>query len=521
MKADHLRTKKMLIYGELEKYRILAESLLVGLLVGLVIVMHRLILSNVFSLFKKFYNMGRENFIYIPLIFAVLIFLGYIIGKSVKLDPMITGSGIPQVEGILLRKLKQKWYSVLVLKFVSGLVCLGTGLSLGREGPSVQIGACVGEGFAETTKKMDNEKKYFITCGASAGLAAAFNAPMAGVMFSLEEAHKNFSPIVLLSAISASLAADFASKNFFGLKPSLNFQQLSAMPLKYYWALLILGVVVGISGTIFNKGLLISQILYKKTNLSIEMKCIIPFIITGIVGLTLPSLLGGGHDLIMSLQNLNISTKLLVFYIIIKFIFTFICFGSGAPGGIFFPLLTLGSLVGDLVGIIMVTYFNIPSHYLLNFIVIAMAGHFAAIVKSPITAIILISEMTGSLNHLLSLAVVSLVALLVSDLLNTKPIYEALLDRILQSNHLSLEGSYNKKTLVEVSVELGSVMDNNYIKDIAWPEGCLVVSILRGEKEIIPCGSTLLLAGDLVTVMTNEKTAPNVLDDISKKASCY
>ena len=84
-----------------------------------------------------------------------------------------------------------------------------------------------------------------------------------------------------------------------------------------------------------------------------------------------------------------------------------------------------------------------------------------------------------------------------------------------------MEGSYNKKTLVEVSVELGSVMDNNYIKDIAWPEGCLVVSILRGEKEIIPCGSTLLLAGDLVTVMTNEKTASNVLDDISKKARCY
>ena len=171
---------------------------------------------------------------------------------------------------------------------------------------------------------MDNEKKYFITCGASAGLAAAFNAPMAGVMFSLEEAHKNFSPIVLLSAISASLAADFASKNFFGLKPSLNFQQLSAMPLKYYWALLILGIVIGISGTIFNKGLLVSQILYKKTNLSIEMKCIIPFIVTGIVGLTVPALLGGGHDLIMSLQNLNIHMELLIAYIIIKFIFTFV-----------------------------------------------------------------------------------------------------------------------------------------------------------------------------------------------------
>ena len=342
---------------------------------------------------------------------------------------------------------------------------------------------------------------------------------MAGVMFSLEEAHKNFSPIVLLSAISASLAADFASKNFFGLKPSLNFQQLSAMPLKYYWALLILGIVIGISGTIFNKGLLISQILYKKTNLSIEMKCIIPFIVTGIVGLTVPALLGGGHDLIMSLQNLNIHMELLIAYIIIKFIFTFVCFGSGAPGGIFFPLLTLGSLVGDFVGIIMVTYFNIPQEYLLNFIVIAMAGHFAAIVKSPITAIILISEMTGSLNHLLSLAVVSLVALLVSDLLKTRPIYEALLDRILQNNNSKLEGSYNKKTLVEVSVELGSTMDNNYIKDIKWPEGSLVVSILRGEKEIIPHGKTLLLAGDLVTVMTNENTASSVLEEITNGAT--
>ncbi len=520
MENNHLKTSKMLNYGELDKYKIIGESLIVGLLVGLVIVLHRTILSTVFSMFNNFYSLGRENAIYIPVIFGVLIVLGYIVGKFVKIDPMISGSGIPQVEGILLRKLKQKWYSVLILKFVGGLVCLGAGLSMGREGPSVQIGACVGEGYASTTKKLDNEKKYFITCGASAGLSAAFNAPMAGVMFSLEEAHKNFSSIVLLSAICASLAADFVSKNFFGLKPSLNFINLQAMPLKYYWALLILGIVIGISGTLFNKGLLVSQLIYKKTNLSVEMKCIIPFIVTGFVGLIAPALLGGGHDLILSLQNINIPLNLLIAYIVIKFIFTFICFGSGAPGGIFLPLLTLGSLVGDLVGIIMVTYFNVPSQYLLNFIVIAMAGHFAAIVKSPITAIILISEMTGSLNHLLSLAFVSVVALLVSDLLKTKPIYEALLERILINYHLTLEGSYNKKTLVEVSVELDSKMDNHQIKDINWPDGSLVVSVMRGEKEIIPHGDTVLLAGDLVTVMASEKTASHVLEDITKKSSC-
>ena len=117
------------------------------------------------------------------------------------------------------------------------------------------------------------------------------------------------------------------------------------------------------------------------------------------------------------------------------------------------------------------------------------------------------------------MAVVSLVALLVSDLLKTRPIYEALLDRILQNNNSKLEGSYNKKTLVEVSVELGSTMDNHCIKDIQWPEGSLVVSILRGEKEIIPHGKTLLLAGDLVTVMTNENTAPSVLEEITNGAT--
>ena len=514
MKHDHAATRRMLSYGELKKYQILAESLIVGLIVGLVIVLHRIILSSVFSLFKNFYSLGRENFVYIPAIFAVLIFLGYIVGKSVKIDPMITGSGIPQVEGILLRKLKQKWYSVLVLKFVSGLVCLGTGLSLGREGPSVQIGSCVGEGFAESTKKMDNEKKYFITCGASAGLAAAFNAPMAGVMFSLEEAHKNFSPIVLLSAISASLAADFASKNFFGLKPSLNFQQLSAMPLKYYWALLILGIVIGISGTIFNKGLLVSQILYKKTNLSIEMKCIIPFIVTGIVGLTVPALLGGGHDLIMSLQNLNIHMELLIAYIIIKFIFTFVCFGSGAPGGIFFPLLVLGALVGNLTGLILTSYLGISEVYIINFIILAMAGHFASIVKAPITSLILISEMTGSLDHLLSLAVVVVVSQLTSDILNSEPIYESLLDRLLEKTSYRCEVNESKKLLLEVAVHMDSEIDGKYIKDISWPENCLVVSILRGNKEIIPRGDIEIIGGDYLTIMTDEKIYSNVLDSI-------
>lgn len=269
------------------KYRLIVDSLLVGSMVGLVIVVHRIILSKLMPLFILFYKEASNNYLLIPVVFMVLIFLGFIVGKMVKKEPMISGSGIPQVEGILTRNLKQNWFSVLFYKFIGGLICLGAGLSVGREGPSVQMGACVGEGLSKKTNKLDNEKKYLITSGASAGLSAAFNAPISGVMFSLEETHKNFSPFVLVSAMIASLMADFVSKNFFGLTPSLYFTKLNSLPLKYYWTLIFIGIIIGISGVIFSKGLLKTQNLYKSLNTSMEIKSIIPFVITGILGLTL------------------------------------------------------------------------------------------------------------------------------------------------------------------------------------------------------------------------------------------
>ena len=501
------------------KYRLIFDSLIVGIIVGIIIVIHRTILSILSPIFISFYEKASENYTLIPILFIILIILGFIVGKMVKKEPMISGSGIPQVEGILTRNLKQNWFTVLFYKFVGGLICLVTGLSLGREGPSVQMGACIGEGIAEKTKKLDNEKKYLITSGASAGLSAAFNAPISGVMFSLEETHKNFSSLVLVSAMIASLMADFISKNFFGMTPSLYFSQLSSLPLKYYWGLIILGIVIGVSGVIFSNGLLKTQSLYKKLNTSVEIKCIIPFIITGIVGITFPIVLGGGHDLIMALKESNFTLVFLSTLIVVKFFFTFVCFGSGAPGGIFFPLLVLGALVGNFVGLVLAKYLGIPDTYIVNFIVLAMAGHFASIVKAPITAILLISEMTGSLNHLLSLAVVVIVSQLTSDILNSAPIYESLLSRILAKGINKYEGRVGKKTLIEISVQVYSELDDKEIKDITWPKDCLVVSIYRGEKEILPKGDTKIHAGDLLVIMTNENNASLLLEDMVEMAA--
>ena len=491
------------------KYRLAINSLIVGILVGLTIVAHRIIISKLSPIFLNIYKNGRHNFIIVPLIFLTLIALGYIVGKCLKKQPMISGSGIPQVEGILTRNLKINWFSVLMYKFVGGLICLCAGLSVGREGPSVQMGACIGEGVSKNLKNLDNEEKYLITSGASAGLSAAFNAPLSGVMFALEEAHKNFSPLVLTSAMIASISADFVSKQFFGLIPSLDFSEVKSLPLKNYWTLIILGIIIGISGVIFNKGILKTQSLFKKSKLSIEIKCIIPFVITGVVALIYPILLGGGHDIIMALK-----VTVLFTFIIAKFLFTFICFGSGVPGGIFFPLLVLGALVGNLIGLLFTTYFGIDNTYIINFIILAMAGHFASIVKAPITAIILISEMTGSLNHLLALGIVVIISHLTSDILKSSPIYESLLERILERYAIKDNLTEGKKLLLEIAVSMDSVMVGKCIKDIKWPKNCLVVSILRGDNELIPNGDTEIICGDYLTIMTDEEIYQELLDSI-------
>ncbi len=114
---------------------------------------------------------------------------------------MISGSGIPQIKGRVVNKLRLNWFKILIYKFLGGVIALAAGLSLGREGPSVQIGGAVGEGVADLTyKKVKVKKEYLITSGASAGLAAAFNSPLSGMIFALEEIHRNFSPLVLLSS---------------------------------------------------------------------------------------------------------------------------------------------------------------------------------------------------------------------------------------------------------------------------------------------------------------------------------
>ncbi|BCN31152.1 H(+)/Cl(-) exchange transporter ClcA [Anaeromicropila herbilytica] len=512
-------TYHMLFHWNNFKLKLVYEGIIVGIVSSLIVVFYRFSLEKASDILKEVYKMIVINPYLLPVWIGILLLVAYIVGSLMKKEPMICGSGIPQVEGVLLHKLQMRWWSVILGKFLGGVLAIGSGLSLGREGPSVQLGAAVGQGYSKIFKRIKVEEKYLITCGASAGLSAAFNAPLAGVMFALEEVHKNFSPFVLLSALSAALTADYVSSGFFGLKPVLNFKSLSILPLKSYFFIVVLGIILGLLGVLFNGSILKAQNIYAKiTWIPKEFLIVIPLLLSVVFGFLLPQVLGGGHEIIISLLTTSKYTIItLVVILVMKFLFTMVCFGSGAPGGIFLPLLAVGALIGSIYGGIVVQIFHLDGMFIRNFVILGMAGYFTAVVRAPITGIILITEMTGSFQHLLSLSIISIIAYLTADIIGSKPIYEALLERILAKQGVSrMKGNSRHKSILEYAVCMGSGLDGKEVKTVTWPSHCLLVAIKRGEQEIIPKGDTVITAGDYVIVLTNEDRVPKINDELLK-----
>ena len=211
---------------------VLLEGFIVGILAGIVGVVYRLLLSYGEKMAYFVVDYIKNNTLHLCIWIVCVLIIGFIISKLLKYESYISGSGIPQVEAEMIDQIDEKWYKVILAKMVAGTLSIVGGLSLGREGPSIQLGAMVGKGLASVFKRMKLEEKYLLTCGAAAGLSAAFNAPLAGVLFALEEIHKNFSPLALVTVMVASLTGDFISKNIFGMTPSLYFPLADTLPLR-------------------------------------------------------------------------------------------------------------------------------------------------------------------------------------------------------------------------------------------------------------------------------------------------
>lgn len=409
------------------------RGIIIGILTGLIVSVFRWIIDHTLKLLMVVYPFMTSHPHYIILYILGTLAVGLVLSRILKpalLD--LTGSGVPQIEAILLDEHRMNAWSVLWRKFVGGLLAICPGLFLGREGPCIQMGACVGQLLGQRSRMSDKEKRFLLECGVAAGLSAAFSAPLAGVIFLLEEITFDFHPQGCITALAAAIASDAVTILFFGVRPCLCLPLHANLPQSSYPWIVLLGILIGLLGFGYQYTLLNLRWWYSKIKLPAIYHCLIPLLLVIPIGLWNAKILGGSHDFISYIASLNQSQHLtallglLLVFFIVRFCFSMISYGASVPGGIFMPILVLGALIGAIVGIIMIRQNIIPLSCYLNLIVISMAAYFGSIEEAPFTAITLLTEMVGSVDQILPMTILTFIAYITSNLLGGQPIYAAL-----------------------------------------------------------------------------------------------
>lgn len=367
---------------------------------------------------------------------ALLAMVGYFLVR--RFAPEAGGSGIPEIEGALEELRPVRWWRVLPVKFIGGMGTLGAGMVLGREGPMVQLGGNLGRMVVDVFRMRSPEARHtLLATGAAAGLSAAFNAPLAGILFIIEEMRPQFryNLISIKAVFTGVIMATIVFRIFNGDKAVIEVGKLSNAPVNTLWLYLILGMIFGCVGPLFNTLVLRTQDMFQRLHGgNIKKWVLIGGLIggsCGVLGLIQPAASGGGFNLIPIAAAGNFSVGLLLFIFIARVITTLFCFSSGAPGGIFAPMLALGTLLGTAFGMAATPLF--PAYHLDagTFAIAGMGALLAASVRAPLTGIVLVLEMTDNYQLILPMIITCLGATLLAQFLGGKPLYSTILQRTL------------------------------------------------------------------------------------------
>lgn len=458
---------------EIARSKIILQAVMVGLISGLLVVFFKVSINKLFEFIQNF--ISQFDLSHKLLIFPLITTLGGLISGVLvfKFAPETKGSGIPFVKMVMARMGNITRVRTIVVKFLAGVAGIGTGLSLGREGPSVQLGAGAGALVGKIFKMKGTDQGKLIAAGAGSAIGATFNAPIAGTIFVLEELVNKFSASLLFPVLVATVTASSVARHFLGNNPSFTIPYITHdLSFEGISVCIILGIVAGFLGVAFAK------IIYKNNEFFEKMdkipnwlKPAIAGFGIGVIGLFIPYVLGSGNlsvDLLLQ-HKLALSVVVLVFAV--KFFVTPFCFGSGAAGGIFLPMLMLGSFLGYIVASI----FNMFGFHV-DVVVMAMIGmgaFLASVARTPITAVVMVFEMTAGYTHILPIMLSAAIADLIAEKLNHRPIYASLIVNQVKSQEAKLLSSllvknYMKTDLVCFSSNMTISMAQEKIKNYSF-----------------------------------------------------
>lgn len=421
-----------------------------------------------------------------------------------RFAPDAVGSGIPHLKAVFYRLRTLGWKRLLPVKFVGGVLAIGGGLALGREGPTVQMGAALGAALSKVFGSNARERLTLIASGCGAGLAAAFNAPLAGVVFVLEEMQRGFTPSVFGAALIASVMADVVSRLANGQQPVYDIPFYAAPPLPTLFLYPVLGGLAGLLSVAFTRGLLLTLDAWGNLRWNPLLSAAAVGGLVGLLGIFLPGAIGAGHGLIEGTLAGEVVLWAVIPLLLLRFSLTLGSYALGTPGGIFAPLLVLGALLGTGLGGLSQHFFPTLGVNTEALAVVGMAALFTGVVRAPLTGIVLIVEMTGNYGQMLALMLACFSAFAVVEGFRLPPIYDALLARDLRrSPPDDLTETEDGTLLLTLTVQPESAFEGQAVRSLGLPPGCILITLKRALTEQVVTADTVLEAGDEITALVS------------------
>jgi H+/Cl- antiporter ClcA len=437
-----------------------------------------------------------------------------------KKIPLISGSGIPQSRGVFYDRFQYKSpWKQFVGKFVGSLSAIGIGLSLGREGPSVQIGALGASIVSKYFKTTPTQRRYLVTSGASAGLSAAFSAPLASVIFLIEDSLGWTSLRVVLPALISCIISGWCANLVFthNIYSRMEIIYPGAQSFDIFLMLLGFAILGALFGKAFNIALFKIKNIYKSIKAPVAFKILAVIGITYIFGMQMIDLTSGGEDELISQALTDEGSVWWMFgMLILKMLFTALSYATGLCGSLLLPLIVMGGLLGKAYALLLVQMGFIAPECTRFFTLIGMSVMFVSVVRAPVSSMMLILEMTGQYAVFYPMIIVGTLTYLFGEYLGLKPVYGRLYEVMLDEE----KDQYDEFLTTQFEISQGSIMVGHTVRALDLPESSKIISIKRDDREL-PDGdeSAVLQVGDIVRIKVRQREYEGLFRSIRAMAN--
>lgn len=492
---------------------------LTGLVVGTIVYFFKWVAEWLTERSAEIYHFAQTHW-YVALAVvagaAVLAIAQYFLQKW---SPETSGGGIPRAEGVLRGLLTFRWLRTGIAVIVNSWISFFAGLPLGSEGPSVLLGTAIGGGTSKLPLSHNSWDRYIMTGGACAGFAVATSAPVTGILFALEEAHKRFTPMIFLMAMSSVLFGVTASNLWtlalgehggalFALIDAETGRNLiSTFAIKDIWVPLLLGIAVGGLAIGYNHFVFWIGKFYdtKLKKIPQWVRLVIVFVLTAAIGLIAfgdfdgTDALFGGGGLITNLAKNKFTWKIIFILLAIRFFMIAFSTGSGATGGVFIPMLSIGALLGALLGNAFVAM-GMDGDMFPTVVMLTMSAFMGATTRAPLTALVFMVESTWSFSNLFYVAITVFLSYFMCEIFKVEPLYDVLLERMTEKQNKGKE-----PTIVRLvyTVQRGAFAVGKAVRDVLWPVNTKVSEIVAQDvARMDDDGERKMRVGDTLTIIT-------------------